>query len=178
MIIFETQEDCWNWLMSNLSQTEMRALYHEAYSILKNKEDASDALREALLKGATKCHQLRNKNRLFQWMYTITRNVAYSMYNKNRLQSIYIQAKIHLERSGWAESAEAHLMTAFEKEQLRQAIEKLKYPGKEILIMHIFQNMSFKVIANALNMNCNSVRSTYHRNLVLLKDELEDNHNV
>lgn len=178
MITFKTQEECWSWLMSNISQSEMRALYHEAYNILKNKEDASDALREALFKGAIKCHQLKNEDRLFQWMFTIVRNIAYGMHKKNALQRLSIQTKLCFEKSAWAESAEAHLMKACEIKQLHQAVENLKSPGKEIVVMRIFNGMNFKAIANKLNMNYNSVRSTYHRVLILLKDVLEDNNNV
>lgn len=178
MITFKTQEECWNWLMRNLSQTEIRALYHEAYSILKNKEDASDALREALFRGAAKCNQLRNEDKLFQWMFTIVRNVSYGMHNKNTLQKLVIQTKLCFERSTWAESADAHMMKACEKEQIHRAIENLKSPGKEIVKMRIFKKMNFKAIAKELNMNYNSVRSTYHRVLISLKNALEDNNNV
>lgn len=175
---FETQEKNWNWLMSHLSQDEIRVLYHEAYSILKNKEDASDALREALFIGATKCHQLKKKERLFQWMYTITRNAAYKMHNKNHIQNVLIQAKLSFEKTPCSESAEVYLMNAFEKEQLRDAIENLNSPGKEILIMHIFQRMNFREIAKKLNLNYSTTRSAYHRVLMKLKEELEEKENA
>lgn len=175
---FETQEKNWNWLMANLSKDEIRVLYHEAYTILKNREDASDALREALFIGATKCHQLKKKERLFQWMYTIIRNAAYKMHNKNQMQNVLIQAKLSFEKTSFSESAEAHLMNTFEKEQLRRAIENLHSPGKEILKMHIFHKMNFRAIAKKLNLNYSTTRSVYHRVLMKLKEELEENQNA
>ncbi len=164
--------------MSHLSRDEIRVLYHEAYSILKNKEDASDALREALFIGATKCHQLKKKERLFQWMYSITRNAAYKMHNKNQIQNVVIQTKLSFDKSSWSESAEVHLMNAFEKEQLRIAIENLNAPGKEILILHVFQKMNFRAIAKKLNLNYSTTRSAYHRALMKLKEELEEKQNA
>ena len=61
----EERNERWKWLMSKLDNNDMRALYFEAYKLLGNKEDAEDALHEAVLKAFKKCHQLKDEMRCF-----------------------------------------------------------------------------------------------------------------
>ena len=51
-------------------------LYVVAFAILKNEEDAQDAVCSAILKGYEHIEQLKNSNKFKAWMITITKNEA------------------------------------------------------------------------------------------------------
>ena len=50
----------------------------------------------------------------------------------------------------------------------------MKAPDKDILFMHIYDNLGFPEIAEKLHMNYNTVRSQYQRILKKLKRALEE----
>ncbi len=57
-------------------------LYIVAYTILKNEEDAQDAVGNAILKAYECREQLRSQDRFKAWMITITKNEALRMAKK------------------------------------------------------------------------------------------------
>lgn len=82
-----TPEERWLWFMEHFTPDMEKVLYVEAFRILKSKQDAEDVLQEAIIRGATRCWQLRNEKKLFQWMFTIVRNLAFDRH-KDRLESL------------------------------------------------------------------------------------------
>lgn len=170
----QSSEERWEWMMSHLTNEQIRALYHEAYRIVKNREDAEDVIQEALVIGATKCGQLRNKEKLFSWMFSIVRHEAFAYHRHFYLRDLYSKAKLKLIAPVSAKSAEQESLRAHELEILRNAIDCLKSPAKEIIRMKLYEDKSLFDIAKLLNMNYNTVRSRYQRTLIELKRIMED----
>lgn len=174
LLPLETQEERWEWFMAHLSDKEMQALFREAYKILHNKEDAEDVLQEALLKGATKCHQLQDEKKVFQWMFSIVRREAIAHYKRFSLHTVWAQAKLLLFQPTEEElSIDKKLLSDYERQCLLQALDHVKSPAKEIVYMHINEHMNFPEIAKKLNMNYHTVRSRYTRTLHEIKAEME-----
>lgn len=169
----QTQEERWEWFMAHLSDQEIKALYREAYRILRNKEDAEDVLQDALLIGAQKCHQLRDEKKLFSWMFSIVRREATAHYEHFSLHTFWMQAKLKLFLTAKADDMDQKLMNDFERQCLLEALENLKFPAKEIVLMHINDRMNFPEIAKRLNMNYHTVRSRYTRTLHEIKADME-----
>ena len=173
LIPTETNEERWEWLMAHIGKREMIVFRQEAYSILGNHDDAEDVVSAALVKGATRCHQLRDEKKLFSWMMKIVRNEAYAYLNINTVHKKTLQAKLALIKPSFEESAEYIYIKEQENIRLRAAIKELKSPDKEILTMRIFEDQGFPEIAEKLNMNYHTVRSQYQRILKRLKREME-----
>ena len=174
LIPIDDREERWKWLLSRLGNKEMSILYQEAYTILGNKEDAYDVLHDALLKGFSKCNQLRDESKVFYWMLRIVKNEAYSYYKRFSLHTIIAQAKLALAKPLYSDSSEYLVIREQENTRLRRAMEKLKYPEKDILYMRIFEDKGFPEIAEKLNINYHTVRSQYQRTLKKMKRVLED----
>lgn len=172
------QAERWNRLISSLDDQQMRALFRVAYSVLKNKEDAKDVLQEALIIGATNYHKLRNPNKLFSWMYSIVRREAIAYYREFSLKALITRARIAYTLSNDDNSTEAQIIEKYRKEQLSKAIDNLQSPAKEILLMHIVDDMDFVQIAEALDLNYHTVRSRYRRTIKELRSILEDDNHA
>ena len=174
LLPLETQEERWEWFMAHLSDKEIQALFREAYRILRNKEDAEDVLQEALLKGAVKCYQLQDEKKLFQWMFSIVRREATAHYRRFSLHTIWIQAKLKLLLpTKEDQDVEQKLQNDYDRQCLKQALEHLKSPAKDIVYLHIAKDMNFPEIAKALNMNYHTVRSRYTRTLHEIQADME-----
>ena len=68
-----TQEERWAWFMEHFSQEMEKQLYYEAYRILHSREEAEEALQEAIIRGAMHLGQLKEEDQLYQWMFSILR---------------------------------------------------------------------------------------------------------
>ena len=55
----------WDWFLNQITPPMRQALH--------NKDDVDDVLQEAIVIGITKCEQLRDETKLFQWMFMIIR---------------------------------------------------------------------------------------------------------
>lgn len=174
LIPSDNNEERWKWLLSKLGTKEMGILFQEAYAILNNKDDAEEVLHESLIKGFTKCYQLRDENKFFFWMVRIVRNEAYTYYKRFSLHTAIARAKLELKKQPYDDSAEYQFIREQEDAKLRKAIDELKSPDKEILHMHIFEDIPFPEISKKLHMNYHTVRSQYQRILKRLKRVLED----
>ena len=170
----ETQEDRWEWLMEHLGDKEVSIFLQEAKTILGNAEDAEDVVQEALLKGAMRCHQLRDETKLFYWMLKIVKNEAYAYYKRFSVHTWLAQAQLILTKAPYADSTEYLFIKMQEKERLEKAVLKLEHPDKDILKLRINEDMSFPEIAEKLHMNYHTVRSRYQRMLRKLKKALEE----
>ena len=58
-----------------------------AYGILKNQDDAEDAVSEAMARAWQRLDQLRSSAMAAAWLYIITRREAINIYRKNRARS-------------------------------------------------------------------------------------------
>ena len=163
----------WTWMMNRLTNQQIRALYHEAYRILQNREDAEDVLQETLIIGATKCMQLKDESKLFSWLFSILRHEALAYHKHFRLRDIGTKAKLAFFTPIASKSAEQELITDHEMKLLNNAISNLKSPAKEIIVLHLHHNMSLLDIAKHLGMNYSTVRSRYKRTLAELKRAME-----
>lgn len=56
-------------------------LFNVAYRILKNRCDAEDVVHDTFIKAAENIDQLKDRDKLPYWLYTITRNKALEKYN-------------------------------------------------------------------------------------------------
>ena len=177
MLLFLIQsddyEERWKWLLSKLGDKEMSILYQEAYAILDNKEDAYDVLHNALLKGFSKCDQLRDDSKAFYWKLRIVRNEAYAYYKRFSMNTIIVQTKLVLAKPSYSDSSEYLVIQKQENARLRKAMGLLKNQEKEILHMRIFEDKGFPEIAEKMKMNYHTVRSQYRRTLKKLKRSLE-----
>lgn len=162
----------WNWFLAQITPKMRHALANEAYRILRNKDDVEDVMQESLIIGCTKCHQLRDETKLFQWMFKIVRRAAYDHQSHfsisrlaERVKDIFLPLPAHPEEL---------LIDAQEYAILHQAVNSLDEHSRKIVLLKTTTNMNLKEIALQLNLNYNTVRSKYQRALDTLKRCMEE----
>ena len=69
-------------------------------------------------------------------------------------------------------SAEQEAITNEMRQAIKDAIERLSYPDRNIVIYHLYDCLDLKDIALLLEMNYHTVRSKYNRALAKIQKQL------
>ncbi len=135
-------------------------LYKFAYYILKNEEDAQDAVSEAVMDAYTGISKLKSEEAFKSWMFRIL-----SVKCKRKMKE-YVLHGHH------APIEEVYDLTVEGKEEtveLKSALDSLSDEEKMIVSMNVFGGYDSGEISDILKLNRNTVRSKQSRALSKLK---------
>ena len=167
-----TDKRDWNWFFEQFTPKMRQALANEAYRILHKKDDVEDVLQEAMIIGFTKCEQLRDETKLFQWMFKIVRREAYAHQSKTSIIKLIERIKDIFEPLPMR--PDAYLISKEENAVLHKVIDTLDEQTRQIVLLKTSTDMSLKEVAHLLDLNYNTVRSKYQRSLETIKHRLEE----
>lgn len=170
----EPMEDRWEWLMCHITPDMERALKREAYRILNNTADVQDVMQEVLIKAVMNCGQLRDKHKLFQWLFTIARHEAYAHISKFSFQALINKARLLTGLTGSNEEIGGQMDSRDDMQVLQKALEELDEDSRKIVVMKSATEDNLKTIAKKLGLNYHTARSKYQRALHVLKKKLQE----
>ena len=135
-------------------------MYRLALMMLHNREDAEDAVSEAVLIAYEKRHSLRNQNSFKPWIMQITANEARKIYGKNK-------------RITPVEDVEAY-MPEFREEshELWDVVMRLELVYREVIMLYFYERFSIKEIGTILHIPEGTVKSRLSRGKKALKEML------
>lgn len=135
-------------------------LYRLALGILHNREDAEDAVSEAVLKAYEKLHTLRKTEHFQAWIMQIAANEAKRIYAKNK-------------RVSPVENMEEY-MPDFRDEyhELWDMVMELDIAYREVIILYFYERFSIKEIGEILHIAEGTVKSRLFRGKKQLKEWL------
>ena len=147
------------------------AAYNLARWLLRNDQDAEDAVQEAYMRAHKAFARFRGGDGK-AWLMTILRNVCYTMIKKLRAHETPepFDEEIH-QPSGESETQQAFRQKA-SAECLQQALEKLPDEFREIIVLHDLEGLAYKEIAGVVNIPIGTVMSRLARARGRLRTEL------
>jgi RNA polymerase sigma-70 factor, ECF subfamily len=131
-------------------------------------EDAEDLAQEVFIELFRSAERFRGDASLSTWIYRIavSRAINFVRDNRNRYR-IYRSADSAgervLENSQSELTSEGELVSADHRKALRFAIDKLAPNQKKVFILNKFEDLSYKEIANILEISHSSVESLIFR---------------
>lgn len=142
-------------------------MYRLAFSILRNPQDAEDAVSEAVLRAYENLGSLRAKDRFRAWLLQITANEAKKLYVKNRRVSTV----------EWEDNMSDDMSPAFydEHHELWDAVMKLDNDFRDVIVLFYYEQFSIREIAKVLKCREGTVKSRLHRAKGQLRTMLQDN---
>lgn len=148
------------------------ALYPQMYRIacyyMRNRQEAEDAVQDAVLTAYEKRHQLKDKEKFRSWMMTILVNRC-----KKRMKK-WFRREIDIEELSLSEerdiAGETDLAT---NSAVKQAFFQLEKEDRLIVGLFVFGGYKGEEIAEILGKKHSTVRSRYRRALQKMKKELE-----
>lgn len=143
-------------------------MYRTACFYLKNRQEAEDAVQDAVLTAYEKFYQLKDRDKFGAWIMQILVNIC-----KRRMKTWFrceedidgISPTQEKELSGEPDYAMASAV--------KQVFWELKKEERIIVALSVFGGYTGEEIAGILNKNHSTVRSGYRRALQKMKKKLE-----
>src|SRR5476651_1092775 len=138
------------------------AAYNLARWLLRNDQDAEDAVQEAYMRAYKAFARFRGGDGK-AWLMAILRNVCYTMIKKSRSHETPepFDEEIHQASDGM-EAHEAFRQKA-NAETLHCALEKLPNEFREIIVLHDLEGLAYKEIATVVGIPIGTVMSRLAR---------------
>lgn len=136
-------------------------MYRLALAMLHNRQDAEDAVSEAVLRAYEKIHTLREADRFKSWIMQITANEARKIYGKNK-------------RVTPVEDMEAY-MPVFrdEKHELWDVVMQLEPAYREVIMLYFYERFTMKEISRIVRVPEGTVKSRLSRAKAKLREIME-----
>lgn len=154
-----------------LIQSHQKKVYNIALRMTKNPEDAQELAQDAFVRAFTSIGKFRGDSSFSTWLYRITINVCTDFLRKRNkailismeqgaASSEYEQAiQIAEESPGPDELVEKSQL----KHMVKDAMDSLSDEHRQVLILRDMMDMSYKEIANTLNVNEGTIKSRISR---------------
>src|SRR5579864_3842936 len=134
-------------------RTQSRPLFAVAYGILQNREEAEDAVQDALVKAWKSRWRVRDPEKFPAWLCTIARHRARDVFRKRR--------PIPADLEGHAPSCPTNPVddTTIELDrQLHSALAALPELHRAVISLRYFEEMDYATIENRLGLTNGSLR--------------------
>jgi RNA polymerase sigma-70 factor (ECF subfamily) len=141
-----------------------RALFAIAYGILQNREEAEDAVQDALVKAWKSRWRLRDPEKFPAWLCMIARHRARDISRRRRTVPLSGEMTEPVE-------SEATDTTALDQ-QLHFALAALPELHRSALALRYFEEMDYRTIENTLGLTNGSLRGILGRALASLRKQL------
>lgn len=149
-------------------------LYRTAFYMLGNEQDALDATQDALIKIYKNIHAFEQKAKFLTWAQRIVTNVCIDKCRQSKKNSISIDEHEYLLSNYGTNHVDDEMERTFLNHELNQAIEQLPEHHRVVVIMRYIQDLSYKEIAEAVDLPINTVKSYLFRARQQLQNILHD----
>ena len=144
--------------------TQSRALFAIAYGILQNREEAEDAVQDALVKAWKSRWRVRDPEKFPAWLCMIARHRARDVFRKRRTVPL----------SEIPETADTETTdTTMLDRQLHSALAELPEIHRVAISLRYFEEMDYATIESRLGLTNGSLRGILGRALASMRKQLK-----
>ena len=136
-----------------------------------NKEEAEDLTQEVFYQALRSFNAFKGKSSLTTWIFSIAYNVLKKHYRKNAYEHKLIANLSTTIKESYI--SEDKLIKKETQVTLINAINSLDDLPRDIVLLRVYSELSFKEIGTLLNKSENYVRVTFYRSKLKIKDILE-----
>jgi RNA polymerase sigma-70 factor (ECF subfamily) len=148
-------------------QKHFKEVYYFTLSLCKDSNLAEDLVHESFLKAMKYAHKLDDVMNLNSWLCKIAKNTFLDYLDRNKkkiaLQEMDFQDEVDIEKD------------FLQKESLKEVhkvLKKLEEPYKEVFLLRIYANLSYKEIGTVFNKSEAWSRQVFHRAKKKIKERL------
>jgi RNA polymerase sigma-70 factor (ECF subfamily) len=164
-----------------LYQRYERKVYAVAYGFLRNQEDALDVLQEAFIKVHRYLSNFEGQSSFYTWLYRITMNVAADRGRARGAQGRAFGTE-RVPEEDWErvlpdqdpgdESPDAAAARTEERAKIMKALDTLSEDHRRIVMLSDLEGLSYREIAETLDIPMGTVMSRLHNARKRLRDAL------
>jgi RNA polymerase sigma-70 factor (ECF subfamily) len=140
-----------------------RALGH-AMTIIRNRDDAQDAVQEAFLNAHRALHTFDRARVFYSWFYVILRNCCYKHLARRRMDAVDEAVRLDL--------LESRTLPVDDRLAIEQALAALSAADREVVMLRHFDGLSYAELAALLEIPAGTVMSRLFNARKRLRDGL------
>ncbi len=145
------------------------SIYGYAYRLSGSAADAEDLTQQTFMIAHQKLHQVRDKDKVDRWLYTIARSCFLKSRRRKRPS-----AAVNYELDVNEIPERFHDESPFDEEQIQGALNELGDEFRVVVTMFFYEELSYKQIAEALSIPIGTVMSRLARAKGRLRYALAD----
>lgn len=150
-----------------------RRLYHVAWSILQNEQEAEDVMQEAYVRAYEHLSQFAGRSHFSAWLTRIAIHEALSRRKRSRKEDGIDVASILLRKPFCTHhTPEDRLLTAEARTALEYAINALPEAQRTVFVMHFIDELTIAEIAECLEVSKDVVKMRILRARRILRRKL------
>jgi RNA polymerase sigma-70 factor (ECF subfamily) len=148
-------------------------LYNYTRRMLGERMTCEDIVQSVFIKFFENMNKIRNNERIDAWLFTTARNAIYSFYRTK---------STHVDQFGVQDSDEIEISSSvkieeeFETKELNEIIlhelDKLSLEQRDVFLLKEYGGLSYKEIAEVMNIDENLVKSRLHKTRLKLIDRI------
>lgn len=150
-----------NWFCDNIKNLE-NGMYRLSYSILKNEEDAKDAVQEAIYNAYKNLETLKDKRKFKSWIYKIVANTSFEIL-RNKKNYIDIEQ----------ENITAEKIDIDTNLTLWKAVQGLEQPYRTTITLFYYEDMSIKEISEITGSKGDAIKKQLSRGRDKIKEVID-----
>ncbi|WP_162917080.1 RNA polymerase sigma factor [Dongia deserti] len=168
--------------MAEIMRRNNRRLYRAAWGILREEQEAEDAVQDCYLKAFAALPNFRGEAALSTWLTRIAINEALMRRRKKQAQAAAVGNIIPLRPDGSpkaeavedpALSPESAVMRAQLRPYLENAVGDLPEDQRAVFILRALEDLSVEEVAQLLDLNPQTVRTRFLRARRKLRERLQ-----
>jgi RNA polymerase sigma-70 factor (ECF subfamily) len=158
---------------SELVKRHQKSLLRLSMRFAHDLNNAEDVVQETFIKAYQKLHLFEGRASFKSWLFQIAINTA-----KNRLRRLNLEVvNVDDVDFGVLAGAESRLMQGDLEEALQIEVERLPHRQRTALVLRIFEDLSFKEIAQVMECPYDTAKANYRHALMALRHRMEHNPN-
>ena len=138
-------------------------MYGKCFSILRNEEEARDAMQEIFVKIMLNLGNFGEKSQFSTWIYSITYNFCIDLIRKRKKEKTVFSEDIERAPDVAADDIPDEYLMAMDIKILNQVMETLSEGDRMILVMKYQDDFSIRDIALKLNKTESAVKMKIKR---------------
>ncbi len=154
---------------SELVKRHQRSLLRMSLRFVKDIDIAEDVVQESFIKAFEKIHTFEGRSSFKSWLFQIAVNSARNKFRDVRYDTTDIE-NVHLAVPAIAESTMVHHAVSA---LLQTEVDQLPYKQKTALVLRVYEDMSFKEIADIMQCPYDTAKANYRHALLKLKEVFE-----
>jgi len=158
---------------SELVRRHQRSLLRLGLRFIKEQSLAEDIVQESFIKAFQKIHLFEGRSSFKSWLYQIALNTARNNFRDRIGSRDYDTVQFEDVPLGVDPGAETGMLRADLEKRIRAEVDRLPDRQKMALSLRIFEDLSFKEIADIMGCPYDTAKANYRHALMRLKERLE-----
>lgn len=144
--------------LAQLVEDHLEVVYRYAYRLSGSQESAEELTQQTFLLACDRFSQLRRPERARAWLLSILRNCFLQQLRQQQREPQCVPEELYEQ---WPQHAAEEI--DWDAERLQQALDSLPASYRVVLLMHYFEQATYREIAQRLNIPLGTVMSRLSR---------------